>query len=700
MLLLLITLSACNSLEKNKEMKNPLLSEFSTPFGVPPFEEIKLEHFVPATQEAMKLHDAEINDIIANPEAPDFENTIVALERSGMLLDQVNSVFSNLNSSLTGPEMQEIATTLSPVKSAHQDGIRMNTDLFARVKAVYDNQVESKLQGEDSMLLEKTYKYFVRGGANLNEEDKEKLKKINEKLSLASVNFGKNVLAEINNFKLIIDNEADLSGLPSGVKSAAAETAAENGEEGKWMFTVQKPSMLPFLTYSENRELRQKLHTAYCMIGNNDNENDNKEIIKEIVKLRAERARLLGYNSHADYILEENMAKNAENVQEFLLKVWTPGLAKAKQELAELQAMVDREGLDFEIESWDWWYYTEKLRQEKYALDEETLSQYFVADNVRDGAFQLATNLYGLQFVRLTDVPKYQEDVQVFEVKEADGTHVGILYMDFFPRASKRAGAWMSEYRGQKKMDGVDIRPVVTTNFNFTKPTGDTPSLLTSDEVSTTFHEFGHALHGLLSNCTYSSLAGTSVSRDFVELPSQIMENWAFEPEVLKTYAKHYKTGEIIPEDLVKKLQASSYFNQGFTTTEFMSATFLDKAYHELTVENANIEDVNAFEKATLDEIGLIDEIVVRYRSPYFSHIFAGGYSMGYYAYIWAEVLDSDAFIAFKETGDLYNQTVAKAFRDNVLSKGGTVDPMVLYVNFRGQAPGPEALLAKRGLLN
>ncbi len=699
MLLFLFVISACTSLEKNNEMKNPLLTEFNTPFGVPPFDLIKVEHFVPATEKAMKIHLEEINAIISNSDAPTFENTIVALERGGELLGQVENIFSNLNSSLTGPEMQEVATILSPKKSAHVDAIRMNEDLFAKVKVVYNNREKLALEGEDSMLLEETYKYFVRGGANLSVDDKEKLKAINEKLSLASVNFGQNVLAEINNFKLTIDNEEDLSGLPEGVIAGAAETAASMGEVGKWVFTIQKPSMLPFLTYADNRELRQKLQTAYTMIGNNDNENDNKEIIKSIVKLRAEKAQLLGYKSHADFILEENMAKNAETVQKFLIKVWEPGLAKAKQELLELQQMIIKEGNDFKLESWDWWYYTEKLRQEKYALDEEILSQYFVSDNVRDGAFQLATNLYGLQFEQRTDVPKYHEDVQVFEVKEADGTHVGILTMDFFPRASKRAGAWMSALRGQKKIDGVDIRPVITNNFNFTKPTGDKPALLTPDEVSTTFHEFGHALHGLLSNCTYSSLAGTNVSRDFVELPSQIMENWAFEPEVLKTYAKHYKTGEIIPDELVKKLEESSHFNQGFITTEYMSATFLDKAYHELSLENADIEDVNAFEKETMDKLGLIDEIVVRYRSPYFSHVFAGGYSMGYYAYIWAEVLDSDAFNAFKETGNIYNKEVATAFRSNVLSKGGTVDPMDLYLKFRGKEPDPNALLVKRGLL-
>ena len=697
---IIVTAGACKNEEKKMSMENPLLTEFTTPFGVPPFDEIELEHYIPAFEAALDENNKEIEEIVSNQEEPTFENTILALEKAGSLLSKVGGVFYNLNSSLTGPEMQEIATELSPMTSAHRDAIKMNAELFARVKTVYDKKEELNLDSESEMLLDETYKYFVRGGANLNDEEKEILKKINEELSMASLKFGQNVLQEINNFKLVIENEEDLAGLPEGVIAGAAETAAEMGEEGKWVFTVQKPSMLPFLTYAENRELRKKLHNAYTMLGNNDNEFDNKEIIKNIVKLRAERARLLGYNTHADYILEENMAKNGKNVSDFLWKVWKPGLEKAKQEKAELQKMVKAEGKDFEIESWDWWYYSEKLRKQKYDLDEATISQYFVADNVRDGAFQLAGNLFGLQFTERKDIPKYHEDVQVFEVNDKDGSHIGILYMDFFPRASKRAGAWMSEFRGQKVLDGKDIRPVVTTNFNFTKPTGDTPALLTADEVSTTFHEFGHALHGLLSECKYGSLSGTSVSRDFVELPSQIMENWCFEPEVLKTYASHYKTGELIPEELVKKIQAASTFNQGFTTTEYMSATFLDMAYHVLDVENAEIKDVNAFEKEALNKIGLIDEIVVRYRSPYFSHIFAGGYSMGYYAYIWAEVLDADAFNAFKETGDIYNQDVAQAFRSTVLSKGGTIDPMDLYLSFRGKDPDPNALLVKRGLLN
>ncbi|MBE0654862.1 MAG: M3 family metallopeptidase, partial [Bacteroidales bacterium] len=631
-------------------------------------------------------------------EAPDFANTIEALEYAGAALEQVQSVFQNLNSSLTSPELQKIAQELAPELSSHRDAIRMNPALFQRVKSVYDSRDQLDLATEQAKLLDETYKYFVRGGANLSEDDKDKLRKINEELSILSLKFGQNVLAETNHYKLVIENEGDLAGLPEGVKSAAAETASEAGQEGKWIFTVQKPSMLPFLTYADNRDLREQLHKAYINLGDNDNDYDNKEIIKKIVKLRAEKAKIMGYETHAHFILEENMAKTPDKVYEFLRKVWEPGLAVAKKEVKDLQKMILDEGHNFELEHWDWWYYSEKLRKAKYDLDEETISQYFVLDNVRNGAFKLATNLFGLQFEERLDIPKYHPDVQVFEVKDAAGGHIGILYMDFHPRASKRSGAWMSEYRGQKILNGKDIRPVVTTNFNFTKPTGETPALLTMDEVLTTFHEFGHALHGLLSKCTYGSLAGTSVSRDFVELPSQIMENWAMEPEVLRTYAFHYKTGEEIPQQLIDKIKASSNFNQGFTTTEYMSATFLDMDYHTLTPENAVIE-VRDFENNSMKNIGLIDEIIVRYRSSYFSHIFAGGYSAGYYAYIWAEVLDSDAFNAFKETGNLYDPATADAFRTNILEKGGTEDPMNLYMKFRGKEPDEKALLRKRGLL-
>ncbi len=679
-------------------MKNPLLSEFKTPFGVPPFEQIRNDQFIPAMQEAMKEHNEEIDAIVNNTDTPTFENTIVALDNSGDMIDQVGGVFYNLNSSLTSPELQNIAKELAPELSAHSDAIRLNDKLFQKIKTVYDHKDNLDLTGSQAKLLDDTYKEFVRGGANLNQEDKEKLSKINSELSLLTLKFGEDVLRQTNAFKLVIDNKSDLAGLPGDVISAAAESAKEDSLEGKWVFTVQKPSLLPFLTYADNRSLREKLFMAYANLGNNNDQYDNKDVIKQIVKLRAERASLLGYKSHADYVLEENMAKTPANVNDLLMRLWTPAIKVAKQEAADMQKMIDRQGGHFKLKPWDWWYYSEKVRKEKYDIDESTLSQYFVLDNVRKGAFDVAHKLYGLTFEPRTDIPVYHPDVQGYEVKDADGSHIGVLYMDFFPRDSKRAGAWMSEYRGQHVENGKDIRPVVTTNFNFTKPTGDKPALLTVDEVQTLFHEFGHALHGLLSQCTYKSQAGTSVTRDFVELPSQIMENWALEPEVLRSFAKHYQTGEVIPDELIQKIQNSSHFNQGFTTVEYLAASLLDMDYHTLTLAKADIKDVNAFEDSSLNEVGLIPEIISRYRSPYFSHIFAGGYSSGYYSYIWAEVLDADAFQAFKETGNIFDPATAAAFRKNILEKGSTEDPMALYVAFRGKKPSEEPLLKKRGL--
>lgn len=689
---------ACNNKETNENMKNPLLGEFNTPFQVPPFDKIAITDYKPAIREAIKVHDQEIDEIVSNKKPANFENTIVAYERSGMLLSKVQSVFFNMNSSMTSDEMQQIAEDLSPELSAHSDAIKMNEKLFARVKEVYLQKEKLKLGTEDSMLLEETYVYFVRGGANLSNENKEKLKKINEELSLLSLKFGQNVLSEINSFKLVIDKKEDLSGLPEAVIAGAAETATEAGKAGSWVFTVQKPSMIPFLTYSDKRELREKLFKAYINLGNNGNEYDNKEIISKIVNLRIEKAALLGFSSHAAYVLDRNMAKTPEKVMTFLNNIWEKSLPVAKAEASSLQELINKDSKKFKLEAWDWWYYSEKLRKEKYDIDEEQLRPYFSLEKVRNGAFDVATKLWGITFVERKDIPVYQEDVQAFEVLDADGTHLGVMYMDFFPRASKRSGAWMSDFRGQQVRDGVNIRPVVTTNFNFSKPNGNTPALLSYDEVETLFHEFGHALQGLLTNCTYSSLSGTSVAQDFVELCSQVMENWASEPEVLKSYAKHYETGEVIPAELLKKMDDSKYFNQGFVTVEYLAASLLDMNYHILTSADTSL-NATAFEDSCLMKAGLIPEIVVRYRSTYFNHIFSGGYSAGYYAYIWAEVLDSDAFEAFVETGNIFDKETAIAFRKNILEKGGTVDPMKLYVTFRGKEPGVEPLLRKRGLL-
>jgi peptidyl-dipeptidase Dcp len=605
-------------------------------------------------------------------------------------------VFENLQSANTSDELQQLAKEAAPLRSKHYDDIMLNADLFARIKLVYDNRDDLDLTTEQSTLLEKTYKRFSRNGAELTGADKDRMRQINEELSLLSLQFDENLLAETNAFELVIEEENDLSGLPQSVIDAAAEAANDAGYTGEWLFTVQKPSMIPFLQYANNRDLRKILFNAYINRGNNNNQFDNKEIASKMAALRVERANLMGYDTHADYILEINMAKNPETVYTFLDEVMEPALNNAQKEASELQKLIDAEGGDFNLEPWDWRYYTEKLRKQKFDMDEEELRPYFELNNVLNGMFDVADNLYGLQFEKLSDIPVYHPDAIAYEVKEADGSHIGILYMDFHPRTSKGGGAWMTSYRKQSKKDGKNIPPVISMVMNFSKPTGDTPALLSFDEVSTLFHEFGHALHGLLSNCTYPMLSGTSVSRDFVELPSQIMENWAGDPEVLKLYALHYKTGEPIPQALIDKMEASSKFNQGFTTVEYTSACYLDMDWHTLT--STDKQDAIAFENQSMQNIKLIPEIVVRYRSPYFAHIFAGGYSSGYYSYLWAEVLDADAFQAFKETS-IFDKETAKAFRENILEKGGTEDPMELYKNFRGRAPQKDAMLERKGLI-
>lgn len=690
-MVLAISLIIASCTQKSTEMENPLLGDFNTPHGVPPFEQIKVEHFVPAYQVAVEKHNEEIAAIVNNPELANFENTIEALEFSGKLLTQVDFTFNNLNASLTSAAMQDVAKEVAPLLSKHADDISLNMDLFKRVKTVYDQKAELDLTPEQARLLEVTYKNFERGGANLDPEKQAKLRELNSELSLLTLNFGDNILAETNNFKMVIENEADLAGLPESVIQAAAETAKAESMEGKWIFTTHKPSMLPFLTYAKNRELREKLHTAYIMRGDNNNEYDNKKILSKMAALRVERANLFGFDTHAGYILDVNMAKNPETVFDFLNKVWDAVLPIAKAEAAELQKMIDKEGGKFKLAHWDWWYYAEKLRKEKYNLDEEMLRPYFVKDNVRDGAFEVATKLWGIKFVQKTDIPKYHEDVEVFEVQNPDGSFLGVLYMDWYPRESKVGGAWMDAYR--KQCEGVD--PIITTNFNYTAPVGDMPALLSVDEVTTTFHEFGHALHGLLSKCKYHSLSGTSVARDFVELPSQIMENWALEPDVMKMYAKHYETGEVIPDELIEKISNSGLFNKGFTVLEYTSAALLDMYWHTLTepVE----KDATEFENEIMTKMGMIDEIVVRYRSPYFSHIFAGGYSSGYYSYQWAQVLDADAFSVFKEKG-LFDQETAASFKDNILSRGNTAPAMELYKKYRGMEPQLDAFLTRNGL--
>ena len=676
--------------------QNPFFSEWKTPFGTPPFNKIKEEvHYLPAFEEGMAQQQQEIEAIATNTESPTFENTIEAMEASGELLTKVSNVFYNMTGANTSDTLQGIAKHVAPLLSKHTDDILLNEKLFQKVTAVYGQKEKLNLTTEQNTLLEKYYKDFVRGGANLNEDQKAELREINKELSLLSLKFGENILKENNTFEMVIENKEDLAGLPEAVIAGAVDAAKERGHEGKWVFTLHKPSLIPFIQYSEKRELREKIFKAYINRGDNNNELDNKNILTNIAALRVKRANLLGYKTHAHFVLEENMAKVPENVYDLLNKLWTPALNMAKKEAYELQSMIYKEGNNFKLEPWDWWYYAEKVKKEKYALDEEMLRPYFKLENVIDGVFALANKLYGITFTERKDIPKYHKDVKVFEVKEADGSHIGILYTDYFPRASKRGGAWMSAFRKQSRLDGKEVTPLICNVGNFSKPTGDKPSLLSFEEVTTLFHEFGHGLHGLLSNCTYPKLSGTDVPRDFVELPSQIMENWASEPEMLKIYAKHYKTGEPIPDELIAKIQKSGKFNQGFATVEYLAASFLDMDWHTLT--DTTRQNETEFEKKSLDKIGLIPEIIVRYRSPYFSHIFSGGYSAGYYSYIWAEVLDADAFQAFKETG-LFNKKTAQSFRDNIISRGGTEDPMVLYKRFRGKEPSIEPLLEKRGL--
>lgn len=685
----------CENENTTQNTENPMLSTYETPFQVPPFDKIKDEHFRPAFKEALKQHNVEIDAIVNDAEEPTFQNTIVALENAGSLLGDVSRIFFNINSANTNDSIQEIAKDMAPVLSAHRDEISLNEDLFTRVKTVYDNRSSLDLDAEDTKLLEETYKGFVRSGANLSADDKEKLKKINSELSVLTTAFGQNLLAESNAYELVVDNEEDLTGLPAALKQAAADAAKAKGKEGQWVFTLQNSSVMPFLQYADNRELRKDIWDAYQMRGNNGNDNDNKETLLKTANLRLEKAKLLGYPSHAAYVLEESMAETPANVYALLNNIWAPALEKAKAEAADIQKEIDATGGDFQVAPYDWRYYQEKIRQAKFALNEEEIKPYFSLDLVREGAFETAKKLFGLSFIALNNVPTYHEEVEVYEVKDKDDSHLGLLYADFFPRESKRGGAWMTSYRPQRTKDGERVAPVISIVCNFTKPVGDEPALLTFEEASTLFHEFGHALHGLLSDVKYQSLAGTAVSRDFVELPSQVMENWAADPEVLKTYAKHYKTGEAIPDALIEKMEQAGTFGQGFATVEYVAASLLDLDYHATT--NPIEGDVNVFEAAGMEKIGLIDAIIPRYRSTYFQHVFSGGYSAGYYAYIWAEVLDSDAFAAFKEKG-LFDQETATSFRENILEKGGTGNPAEMYKQFRGKDPDPVYLMKKRGL--
>ncbi len=674
-----------------KTDNNPFLTEFQTENGVPPYDQIKLEHYEPAFLKGIEEQNQLIEAIIAQPEAPTFENTIVALDNSSPTLNRVSLIFFNMTDAETSDELMALSSKLAPVLAEHDDNIWLNADLFAKVKAVYEQKDNLGLTTEQQRLLDKKYKKFVRSGANLDAEKQARLREINKQLSTLGISFSNHVLNENNTFQLFVDNKEDLAGLPEWFCQSAAQEAKAAGQEGKWLFTLHNASRLPFLQYSENRPLREKIYTAYINRGNNNDKNDNKKIIAEIVTLRLEKANLLGYDCYANFVLDNTMAKNSATVMDFLNNLWSYALPKAKAEAAELQKQMDQERKGEKLAGWDWWYYTEKLRKAKYDLDEEDTKPYFKLENVRDGAFAVANKLYGITLTKLSNVPVYHPDVEVFEVKAADGSQLGIFYVDFFPRPGKSGGAWMSNYREQQS----GIRPLVCNVCSFTKPIGDTPSLLTMDEVETLFHEFGHGLHGLLTQCTYLGTSGTNVARDFVELPSQINEHWGTEPEVLKMYARHYQTGEVIPDALIEKILAQGKFNQGFMTTELLAAALLDMNLHNIT--DASDLDILNFEKDAMNQLGLIPEIAPRYRVTYFNHII-GEYAAGYYSYLWANVLDNDAFEAFKEHG-IFDPTTAGLFLHNVLEKGDSEDPMVLYKKFRGAEPKLEPMLRNRGMI-
>ncbi len=693
-----VALSACSSSEKKSEILAPgdiLLTEFTTPFGVPPFDKIELEDYMPAFKEAIAQQQKEVDDIVGQTAAPDFENTIVALDQSGSLLRKVNAVFSGLNSANTNDEMQALSRELSPLLSKNSDDIRLNKDLFARVKTVYDNRESLNLNKEQKKLLEETYKSFVRGGANLDAEQQARLRELNSEISMLQLTFGQNMLKETNAFQLVIENKDDLAGLPESLILNAEVAARAAGLEGKWLFTLHNPSVMPFLQYADNRALREKIFKGYINRGNNGNDADNKDVVLKLVTLRLEKAKLMGYDDYASFVLEDRMAKTSDKVYALLDEIWKPALGKAKEELADINAEIKKEGGNFEAEGWDWRYYFEKAKKAKFDLDENQVRPYLKLENVRDGAFLLANKLYGITFTPIKEIPLPHPDAQAFECKDKDGTHLGVLYMDFFPRASKRGGAWCGTYRSQTYKDGKRQGPIVTIVCNFSQPAPGQPALLSADEAETLFHEFGHGLHNLFKDVHYYGVSG--VPRDFVELPSQVMEHWVFEPELLKEYAKHYETNEVIPAELIEKLDKSGKYGQGFATTEYLAASLLDMDFHVLKEVHEGA-DVMKFEETVLGERGLLKQIPSRYRTTYFNHTMGGGYTAGYYSYIWAEVLDADAYQAYKETGDIFNQEVAAKFREYVLTPGGIDDAMDMYKNFRGKEPNTEPLLKNRGL--
>ena len=679
-----------------KTESNPFLSEYTTEFQIPPFDQIKTEHYLPAFEEGIKQHNAEIEAIINNPEAPSFENTILALDMSGEVLNKVSYVFFALSESDNDSVMTAISEKVFPMISAHSDAMLMNDKLFQRVKAVYDQKDSLGLNTAQLRLLEKNYKQFVRSGALLDPEQKAELAKINQDLSPVFLSYNQNILQETNQWELVVENKEDLAGLPESSVAMAAEEAAKRGKEGKWVFTLHAPSRLPLLTYADNRTLREKMYKGYTSLASNDNEFNNSANINKILQLRAKKAQLLGFKSFADYALDDVMAKTVDAAEGLLMQIWEPAVKKVKEEVYDMQKYANAHKMNLTVKPWDYYYLAEKVKKEKFDINEDEVRPYFQMDSVRKGVFYAANKLYGITFTELPNAPKYNPEVTVYEAKDREGKHLAVFMTDYFPRATKRQGAWMSELKGACNVNGVNERPIVYNVANFTRPTAELPSLLTLDEVETMFHEFGHALQGMLTRAEYAGQAGTNVDRDFVEFPSQINEHWAMEPEVLKVYAKHYKTGEMIPEELVNKLVASSKFNQGFMTTELVGAALLDLEWHKF-VPTEDI-DVMAFEKSVADKLGKPEEVQFRYRSPYFKHIFGDDhYASGYYTYLWAEVLDTDGFELFKEKG-IFDPATADAYRTNVLEKGDSEDPMVLYKNFRGQEPNADALLRHRGL--
>lgn len=693
-LFLVMALASCKSDKTVGE--NPFFAEWDTPYGVPPFDRITPAHFLPALERGMSLHDAEIDAITSNNDAPTFENVILAYDDSGQMLAQTELIFGMLCAAENTAEMQALQEQVMPMLAAHADKILLNEKLFERVKAVYDRRAALELDADQSRLLEKTYRGFVRAGALLDAEQKARLKAINGELSLASVKFGQNILAENNNYTLMLES-SDLDGIPANVRDQAREKAEAMGKKGKYAFTLHKPSLIPFLTYSRKRELREEIYKAYLNRCNNGDEYDNKQLINDFIRLRTEKAHLLGYPSYADYVVDDEMAGTTDAVYKLLNEIWTPALESAKGELAEMEELFKKDHPDGEFASWDWWYYAEKVRKQKYQLEEEQLRPYFSLENVQSGIFFLANRLYGITF-RPIIVPLYHPDAIAYEVLDADESHLGVLYFDYFPRDGKSQGAWCGNYVEQTYKDGKRVAPVVSIVCNFTRPTSSAPALLTLDETETLFHEFGHALHFLFHDVKYRGL--TEVEGDFVELPSQLMENWAFEPELLKQYAVNYRSkDEVIPAYLVEKLRRSELFNQGFMTTELIAAALSDMDIHSIS-EYEPFDPMEFERKALTEKRGLIPQIEPRYRYPYFSHIFDGGYSAGYYFYTWAEVLDKDVFEAFRESGDLFNKRIADDFRRKILARGGSEDGMAMYRDFRGKDPDKRAMLRSRGLWN